>query len=847
MKAQDPGLSYEYLDINKIKARHYNASDMYWDLEGLPSLEVPQGSNNNSGFASSIWIGGLDLSSNLHMAAQTYRQIGEDFFPGPWRSTGDYDISSSFEVPFTAKKIVSLSSDKLLILDAFQLMEYDPSTQTSQTYTFPNPRLYAGVVELPSGNYLVYGDGNFPFKAPLVEIDHQNFTATTLDSLQLWQGPAAVELLDNGEILFAGALGCELYSPTNGSSTLTASLGASRVRAGSLKMSDGRVLVAGGTATVNGGTGLVDVEIYDPNLGTWATLPDMLVRRRDFNMVELPTGEVLMIGGSNTDGDVEQYNPVTGNINTVGNLETRFFETVLQVRSDSTVIIAGNDDGNVKTNLLVFDPITGTSESQHVAQVRGIGAILSNGNIVMQNQVGTVMEIDSETGRIAGQKWQRVWKVNKADIDSFRIDFQTGNVDFDRYPDILDWPAHGSIADGEDRFLAPFVDVNCDSLYDPAGAGDYPCIMGDQALWWVFNDAAGAHTSSGGTKLDVQVEVMAYAFECDTCPIPWLDHMMFYHYEVENKGFTAYNDAYISIWADAEVGNFWDDHIGMDSMRGLGFIYNGDDFDEGLPTYPEYYEGYGANPPSNGFVTLNSPVGEKPTHFIAHYDTLGVVGFPIQPEEFYNIQQAKWIDGTPLTLGGDGYNSSSNKTNFMFSGDPGFCGPPASGWFETDNASIIWDRQASQSHGPFDFPALSSINFDYAYIYARSYNFENLASVCELKAAADFVRPWFKNLDKSCIGLVVGRDGKLPSIEQGNLSLFPNPADDQITLQMEEGLRKSAQVRIFDPTGRLMGESVMKAGSTQTNLNVSHLPNGVYFMHLDSDEKVGTTRFVIQR
>ena len=34
-------------------------------------------------FAGALWIGGLDDQDNLKVAAMTYRQDGNDFWPGP--------------------------------------------------------------------------------------------------------------------------------------------------------------------------------------------------------------------------------------------------------------------------------------------------------------------------------------------------------------------------------------------------------------------------------------------------------------------------------------------------------------------------------------------------------------------------------------------------------------------------------------------------------------------------------------------------------------------------------------------------------------------------------------------
>lgn len=72
------------LDVNQVKAGIANRGDMHWDLgAGNALYEVPKGSGKISNFASGLWIGGLDNGGQLHGAAQTYRQSGVDFWPGP--------------------------------------------------------------------------------------------------------------------------------------------------------------------------------------------------------------------------------------------------------------------------------------------------------------------------------------------------------------------------------------------------------------------------------------------------------------------------------------------------------------------------------------------------------------------------------------------------------------------------------------------------------------------------------------------------------------------------------------------------------------------------------------------
>lgn len=82
--------NFKFLDVNNINAAIANRGDMHWDMTsyvstsfGFPCYEVPKGSGKSSNFVSALWIGGLDNGNQLHGAAQTYRQFGNDFWPGP--------------------------------------------------------------------------------------------------------------------------------------------------------------------------------------------------------------------------------------------------------------------------------------------------------------------------------------------------------------------------------------------------------------------------------------------------------------------------------------------------------------------------------------------------------------------------------------------------------------------------------------------------------------------------------------------------------------------------------------------------------------------------------------------
>jgi hypothetical protein len=79
-----PATAKADLSINNVRALILNGGDMWWD-QGLEvaRYEIPKGSGKHSYFASALWIGGLDQGGQLRTAAQTYRQTGNDFWPGP--------------------------------------------------------------------------------------------------------------------------------------------------------------------------------------------------------------------------------------------------------------------------------------------------------------------------------------------------------------------------------------------------------------------------------------------------------------------------------------------------------------------------------------------------------------------------------------------------------------------------------------------------------------------------------------------------------------------------------------------------------------------------------------------
>jgi hypothetical protein len=121
-----------------------------------------------------------------------------------------------------------------------------------------------------------------------------------------------VALADGGALAIGGYDGGELYGGdgslvdrvqrldrTSGRWSEVAPLSAARAGTTSVRLADGRILVAGGFVGdgFSNGQALGAVEVFDPGPGRWSSMPDLLEPRYDAKAVVLGDGSVLIMGG----------------------------------------------------------------------------------------------------------------------------------------------------------------------------------------------------------------------------------------------------------------------------------------------------------------------------------------------------------------------------------------------------------------------------------------------------------------------------------------------------------------------------------------------------------------------
>lgn len=93
-------------------------------------------------------------------------------------------------------------------------------------------------------------------------------------------------------------------------------------------------------------------------------------------------------------------------------------------------------------------------------------------------------------------------------------------------------------------------------------------------------------------------------------------------------------------------------------------------------------------------------------------------------------------------------------------------------------------------------------------------------------------------------------NGQAANVESQELldrmSVYPNPASDLIAIQFSGIVDKDIELSLKDPRGRTVAEHIVHAGQTIAYFDVSTLYDGIYFLHVNSDNKKKAIRIVIQ-
>ena len=459
--------------------------------------------------------------------------------------------------------------------------------------------------------------------------------------------------------------------------------------------------------------------------------------------------------------------------------------------------------------------------------------------------------------------YDKHWKVTRQQV----LDFKNGAAPSQA---IIDWPGNGNPTYGEALFLAPFYDANGDGTYDYNG-GDYPKydfgtlppgamhkLNGDQTIWWVFNDVGDVHMETGSIyPIGIEIRAQAYAYCTNDAD---LSNTTFYSYEIINRASSILNETYIGQFVDADLGKAFDDFVGCDVGRNLGYCYNGDTLDEGPM-------GYGSLLPAVGIDILQGPladildgidndhdsiideVGEEITmsKFVYYNNDNSNSGNPSTALHYYNYLDGKWKDNSPLVYGGTGYQTpGAILCNYMFPGssDPSNFGTygvdPGLDWSESLPCvgcppNVPNDRRFIMSSGKFTMLPGSVTHITTAAVWASAPGGID-SSMQALYRADDKIQTFFDNNFTGINTCLMVND--VNELQQIGHSIYPSPAKDYFNFRFNERTKK-INLKVFSSNGKLIYKHEF-INVDELKVNTYQWSSGIYYYQLrnDSDKNV---------
>ncbi|MEZ4918829.1 MAG: hypothetical protein R2792_06940 [Saprospiraceae bacterium] len=322
--------------------------------------------------------------------------------------------------------------------------------------------------------------------------------------------------------------------------------------------------------------------------------------------------------------------------------------------------------------------------------------------------------------------WDRHFRVTSEEIREHLMNLSAGNLNASDIPEgVKGWPARGNPFFNEmwgfdlpftNQALAGFYDADDDGNYNPLN-GDFPAVeirggnfdrYPDEIIFWIYNDEGGGNNHSASQAAPIHMEIQAQAFAFAT--LDELNDATFIRYKLINRATERIDSCYMAFWADPELGCPYDDYIGVDTSKGLMYVYNQDAIDGLTGCFCSNINTYCEDVPILGIDFLRGPLdtfGEEllMSSFVYYFqpgigDPPAGMTRPWYPNEYYNYLTGSWRDGTPLTYDNSGYapqDPNAVKTKFAFSSPPN----DAMGWSMCNDLQLGHDVATLQTAGPF--------------------------------------------------------------------------------------------------------------------------------------------------
>jgi hypothetical protein len=343
-------------------------------------------------------------------------QVSLTVTANPWSTTG------SLATGRTLHSATLLSNGKVLVVggqrvgapfETFTSAElYDPATGTwSATGNITTARANHVAFRLQNGKVLIVGGTNNESRTRLrsAELyDPVSGTWSVTDSMRVARDIPSGTLLSDGRVLVAGGSGtgtnldalesAELFDPATGRWTSSASMQVARGAHSFTLLAGDRVLAAGGSA----GTFTVPQlhrtsEVFSVANNAWTTTGLFVTARGFHKAVALPSGRVLIAGGSDFVSTVfaaaDLFDPATGMWTATGAMNiARISHTLTLLQNGRVFVAGGGGTGTPLRSAELYDPATGAwtpVPDASIGRSNHAAVLLQNGKVLVIGGQGT--------------------------------------------------------------------------------------------------------------------------------------------------------------------------------------------------------------------------------------------------------------------------------------------------------------------------------------------------------------------------------------------------------------------------------------------------------------------------
>lgn len=188
-----------------------------------------------------------------------------------------------------------------------------------------------------------------------------------------------------------------------------------------------------------------------------------------------------------------------------------------------------------------------------------------------------------------------------------------------------------------------------------------------------------------------------------------------------------------------------------------------------------------------------------------------------------------WVDSDPLALQGENalpdlFGKGVDLTSGLWTARKQFTNSQDYYFNYSSNIALV-------SGNTYTIPCTNSIDRNGAHDVATTFDHYYLNNV---------------TFDQSEFNLAIGINEQVESF--GSVSVYPNPANEQVNLNINMAQSNSVNITMFNTIGQavLVENRDLASGNNLVQLNTSSLPAGVYFVNVTAAGSTSTSKIVIE-